>query len=132
MKTYVLDSYALLAYLEGEPSGKQITSLFEDAIDNKIGLLMSVINWGEIYYIALREGGNERAELYLETVKDLPLEVIEADRDITLEAAKFKANNKMSYADAFAAALAIQNNATLVTGDNEFKPLEKKIRILWL
>jgi predicted nucleic acid-binding protein len=132
MKTYVLDSYALLAYLEGEPSGKQVTSLFEDAIDNKIGLLMSVINWGEIYYIALREGGNERAELYLETVKDLPLEVIEADRDITLEAAKFKANNKMSYADAFAAALAIQNNATLVTGDNEFKPLEKKIRILWL
>lgn len=132
MKTYVLDSYALLAYLEGEPSGKQVTSLFEDAIDNKIGLLMSVINWGEIYYITLREGGNERAELYLETVKDLPLEVIEADRDITLEAAKFKANNKMSYADAFAAALAIQNNATLVTGDNEFKPLEKKIRILWL
>ncbi|HLT24512.1 MAG TPA: type II toxin-antitoxin system VapC family toxin [Ignavibacteria bacterium] len=132
MKTYVLDSYALIAYLEGEPSGEKVTSLLEDAIDNKSKLLMSVINWGEIYYIALREGGNERAELYLETVKDLPLEVIEADRDITLEAAKFKASNKMSFADAFAASLALNQEATLVTGDKEFKPLEETIKILWL
>lgn len=132
MKTYVLDSYALLAHLEGEPEGKKVTHLLEETVDNKIRLLMSVINWGEIYYIALREGGKERADLYLETVKNLPVEIINADPDLTLEAGNFKAFHKMSYADAFAAALALKQQAMLVTGDKEFKPLEKKLKILWL
>jgi hypothetical protein len=38
----------------------------------------------------------------------------------------------MSYADAFAAAAAKFKNAELVTGDPEFKPLEKEIKINWL
>lgn len=132
MKKYVLDSYAFLAYLEGESDGKKVISIFEDAVDEKVQILMSVINWGEIYYISLREGGEKRAQLYLKTVREFPIKIFDVDQDLTLEAGNFKANNKMSYADAFAAALTLKQKAILVTGDKEFKPLEGKIKIFWL
>jgi len=38
----------------------------------------------------------------------------------------------MSYADAYAAALAKIKKATLVTGDKEFKALENEIKINWI
>jgi predicted nucleic acid-binding protein len=47
-------------------------------------------------------------------------------------AADFKARFKLSLADAFAAALAKENKAELVTGDTEFKPLEGEIKIHWM
>ena len=47
-------------------------------------------------------------------------------------AADFKARFKLSLADAFAAALAKELKAELVTGDSEFKALEKEIKIHWL
>jgi predicted nucleic acid-binding protein len=53
-------------------------------------------------------------------------------QSIPLQAAIFKAKQRISYADAFAAALAKLRRAELVTGDAEFKVLEKEIRISWL
>ena len=54
------------------------------------------------------------------------------DLALAKQAASFKARHKMSYADCFAAALAKQKNAELITGDSEFKAVEKEIRIQWL
>ena len=132
MKEYIFDSYALIAYLEGEESGKTVISILEKALEGKAHIFLSVINWGEIYYIALREGGEERAELYRSLISKYPITLVEANKELTLAAAKFKANYKISYADAFAAGLAEMKKATLVTGDKEFKPLESKIKIVWM
>lgn len=132
MKKFVLDSYALIAYLEGEECGKSVIPILEEALEGKAEIFLSVINWGEIYYIALREGGEERAELYRSTISKYPITIVEANKELTLAAAKFKAHHKMSYADAFAAGLAELKRATLITGDKEFKPLEKEIKILWI
>ena len=132
MKKFVLDSFALIAYLEGEESGKSVIPILEDALEGKADIYLSIINWGEIYYIALREGGEERAELYRTTISKYPITIVEANKELTLAAAKFKAHHKMSYADAFAAGLAELKKATLITGDKEFKPLEKEIKILWI
>jgi predicted nucleic acid-binding protein len=132
MKKYVMDSFALIAYLEGEESGKSVIPILEDALEGKADIYLSIINWGEIYYIALREGGEERAELYHNTISKYPITIVEANKELTLAAAKFKAHYKMSYADAFAAGLAEMKKATLITGDKEFKPLEKEIKILWI
>jgi predicted nucleic acid-binding protein len=93
---------------------------------------MSVINWGEVFYITLREQGKEAAELYLKTINIYPINIVDIDKTDTLEAANFKVFNKMSYADAFAAALAKVNKAKLVTGDKEFKSIQKNIKVLWI
>jgi predicted nucleic acid-binding protein len=60
------------------------------------------------------------------------VEIVEADWNLTRQAAAFKANGNISYADCFAAALAKLKKAELVTGDKEFKALEGEIKIVWL
>ncbi|MFH0988665.1 MAG: type II toxin-antitoxin system VapC family toxin [bacterium] len=132
MKHYVLDSYALLAYAEGETGAETVTDLFLKALNDQADLAVCVVNWGEMYYIALREGGEARGELYRSTLSKYPLELIDADEELSLLAARYKASHRMSYAGAFAAALAKQRKAELVTGDREFKALEKDIKILWI
>ena len=132
MKKYVLDSYSLLAYAENEKGADDVGNILIKALDNKAELLLCVVNWGEMYYIALREGGKERAELYKNTFARYPITIVEANEVLTLQAANYKAFHKISYADAFAAALAKYKKATLVTGDKEFKSLEKDIKIRWI
>src|SRR3990172_10346003 len=132
MKRYVLDSYSLLAYAEDEKGADAVEDILTKALDNQAEIFLSVINWGEMYYIALSEGGKERAELYRETFARYPITIVEANKELTLKVAYFKANYKISYADAFAAALAKNRKANLVTGDKEFKALESEIKINWL
>lgn len=132
MKQYVLDSFALIAYTENEKGADDVTEILVEASEGKAEVFVSVVNWGEMYYIALREGGKQRAELYSNTLQNYPVQIVDADMELTLLAANYKAHYKMSYADAFAAGLAEMKKATLVTGDREFKPAEKKIKIHWI
>ncbi|GAB4286332.1 MAG: type II toxin-antitoxin system VapC family toxin [Ignavibacteriaceae bacterium] len=132
MKKFVLDSYSLLAYAEKEKGVDEVGEILKKALDDKAELFLCVINWGEMYYIALRESGKERAELYKNTFARYPITIVEANKELTLQAAEFKAYYKISYADAFAAALAKMRKAQLVTGDKEFKVLEGEIKINWL
>lgn len=132
MKKYVLDSYALFVYLEGEKGADKVASVLTNALNGKTEVFMSVVNWGEVYYIVLREQGKQSAELYLKTIDRYPIEIINADKEHTLEAGKIKASNKLSYADAFASSLAKIKNAKLLTGDKEFQTVSKQIKIEWL
>jgi len=131
-KKYVLDSFALFSYLEGEEGAEIVADILKEGINDKAEIFMSVINWGEVYYIVLREQGNKIADLVLKTIERYPIKIIEVEKVITLEAAKLKAFNKMSYADAFAAALTKEKRALLVTGDKEFKTVQDKIKIKWI
>lgn len=85
-----------------------------------------------MYYIALREGGEDKAELYKSTLAKYPITVVEANKELTLHAARYKAFHKISYADAYATTLAKLRKAELVTSDKEFKLLEKEIPIHWI
>jgi len=84
---------------------------------------------GRGYNHALRTGGEEKARLAEEIMRALPINLIEANKELTLQAAHIKAFNKLSYADCFAAALAIKNKCELVTGNKEFKQVEKEVKI---
>jgi predicted nucleic acid-binding protein len=128
----VLDSYSLIAYFEGEAGTDKMIEIFRLARDSGRLLLLSVVNWGEIFYITLREAGRERAEHVTHLISSLPIQIISADLDLTKQAAEFKATRKMSYADCFAAALAKLRKAELVTGDKEFKQIENEVKIQWL
>lgn len=132
MKRYVLDSFALLAYCEGEEGGKKVADIFKNSLDHEAEIYLCIVNWGEMYYIALRERGEPSAELYRRTLEKYPITFVNADQELTLQAARFKAVHKMSYADAYAAGLAKLKKAELVTGDKEFEPLEKEIKIHWI
>lgn len=131
-KKYVLDSYSLFSYIEGEKGAKTVAEILKEGINDKVEIFMSVINWREIYYIVLREQGKKVAGLYLKTIKRYPITIINVDKIITLEAAEFKAFYKISYADAFAVSLAINKEANLVTGDKEFSAIEKIVNIIWI
>jgi len=128
----VLDSWALLCYLEQEPGFEKIIQLFEKAAESSKPLLMCIVNWGEVYYQVSRRFGDQKAQEIERLIETLPIVLIEADRDLTRESARIKATKRMAYADCFAAALAKLNEAKLYTGDPEFKVVEKEIKIVWL
>ncbi|MBI5823747.1 MAG: PIN domain-containing protein [Chloroflexi bacterium] len=131
-KAYVLDTWAVIAYLEDEPSGEQVEELIATAHEEQIPIYMSVVNVGEVWYTLAREVSEEEANAGVKMLSDLRIQFENVDWELTMEAARFKSQNKMSYADAFAAALAKVKKADLVTGDNEFKPLDGQIKILWV
>ncbi len=132
MATKVLDSWALIAFFEDEPAAEAVERILEQATAEKHKLLMSVVNWGEVYYNTMREVSEAAAEQKLKEIATMPIEIVEADLNLTKQAAIFKATKKMSYANCFGAALAKIKNAEFVTGDPEYKEVEKEIKINWL
>ncbi len=134
MATKVLDSWALIAFFEDEPAAEAVEKLLHQAGEGKHKLLLSVVNWGEVYYSTMRAVSQEAAEQKAHEIAALPIEIVGVGDDLALarQAAIFKARHKLSYADCFGAALAKQKSAELVTGDPEFKAVEKEIKIAWL
>lgn len=131
-KAIVLDSWAVLAYLEDENHGKQVAEILADAHEHGTSLLMTTVNAGEVWYILAREVSETEAERAVADLKRLGIQFVDADWNLTRLAVGFKAKHRMSYADCFAAALAKEHKADLMTGDKEFKQLDGQIRIAWL
>ena len=133
--SFVLDSYAVIGYLENETFSDQIQNALTQAKNGAFRIYFHAIHLGEVYYVTLREQGQSLADLAYSRVKALPIKLIDRiDEKLLLAAAGLKAMYPISYADSFAAALAMINNCPLLTGDPEFEPLEKKgiITIKWL
>jgi predicted nucleic acid-binding protein len=132
-RAYVLDSWSVMAFLEDEPAGETVGNLLADAHENSIPLLMSTVNAGEIWYILAREVSEAAADQSIKDIRDLGLVFQDVDWKLANQAARFKAIKKMSFADCFAAALAVQyKGSALVTGDKEFKQVENDVKIVWL
>lgn len=135
MKTagdYVLDSFAVLAYLDGEPGADDVRAVIEHGRAQTGRVSMSTINLGECLYIIERERGLEAVHAAIAAIDRLPVAIAAVDRDRTFTAAHIKARYKVSFADAFAIALAQEKRATVVTGDPEFEHVASLVRIHWL
>lgn len=128
----VLDSWAVMAYFEDEPSAEKIEDVMAQAHEAGVPVLMTVINAGEVWYAVARKRSDKDADQSIKDIGDLGVTIVDADWSLTKEAARFKRNGRIAYADCFAAALARRHEAPLVTGDVEFKPLEDRISILWV
>ena len=128
----VLDSNALLAYFRGEEAALMVRELLHKAAGADRPVHMTEVNYAEVKYTLWKKDGAAAWEQAMEALKSLPIEFHAADRRLSDLAGDFKARFKMSLADAFAAALAKEKKAELVTGDPEFKALEKEIKIFWL
>ncbi len=131
---YALDSFALLAYLEGEPGRKRVESLLLAAQAGKSSLCLSLINLGEVLYITERERGLFLAHRALAAIDQLPLLIVAVTRATVLAAAHIKANYPISYADAFAVVTARDHHCVLLTGDPEFHAVadDGLIAVEWL
>jgi len=132
MPVKVLDSHALIAYFRDEPGAEVMETILVAANKKDSPLHMTDVNYAEVKYSIIKKDGREAWEEAAKILQGLPIEFHPTTRGRADEAAEFKARFKMSLADAFAAALAKEKKAELVTGDAEFKPLEKEIKINWL
>lgn len=129
MAASVLDSHALLAFFRGEDAAVSVKGLLHKAASADRPLHMTEVNHAEVKYMLLKKDGAEAWDQAEDVLKSLPIDFHPATRALADVAADFKARFKISLADAFAAALAKEKKAELVTGDPEFKPLEKEIKI---
>jgi predicted nucleic acid-binding protein len=135
MATMVLDAHALMVLFNDEPGAEEVEKILLKAEKGNPRLLMSIINFGEIYYSIYRGASPEVAESKAHEIVGMQIELVPVDAgdlELVRQAAVFKATRKMSYADCFAAALAKIKNAELVTGDREFKQLARDVKIHWL
>ncbi|MDI6760959.1 MAG: type II toxin-antitoxin system VapC family toxin [Candidatus Brocadiaceae bacterium] len=131
-KAIVLDSWSVIAYLGDEVSGEKVATLIADAHENNIPLMMTVITGGEVWYIITRRTSEVEADKSIAELHELGIEFVDADWRLTREAGRFKASRKMSFADCFAAALARQRKAHVVTGDREFRQVEHEVLMIWV
>lgn len=132
MKAFVLDSSALMTFFENRAGADRVEELLAKAAEARRPLLMSVVNWGEVYYSVWRARGEKVAEAKLQEIAQLPIQVVDADMDLTRLAASMKAAHKLPYADCFAAALAENRKAILVTADKDFECCATMLKISWV
>lgn len=131
-RPYVLDAFALMAFLNEEPGGERVKELLEGAERGEFPLRMHLVNLIEVYYTVYREDGEARAnEVYL-WVQRLPITLCPLELGDVARVGAFKGGYPISLADAFAAALTQAQEGIVVTGDPEFKKLEGIIQIEWL
>ncbi len=128
----VLDSHALMVFLEKEPGYEKLAQIFIDAVEKDELLLMTSVNYGEVCYIILRECGQEKLDEIERLIRNLPIDIYDVDLALAREAARIKAFKSISYADCFAAALAKIKKAELITGDKEFEVVQDDIQIQWI
>ncbi len=131
-RTKLLDSHAVLKFLQKEKGFEVVEQLLRVATRGDLKLLMSEINLGEVYYVLLRTQGEAAGEGIFASWLLLPVERIPVDFDLVLDAAKLKCRFPVSYADCFAVATALRHRGTVVTGDPEFKRFGDKVPIEWI
>ena len=132
MKTYVFDASALFVFLRDKPGAPKVEQLLAEARRGRAKVLMSAVNYGEVYGRILRDFGLETALAAVQAVGPLPIEMLDATPQRALRAADLKAKYKLYYVDSFAAALAIEHKATLVTSDSDFRKLGHAFPVVWL
>jgi ribonuclease VapC len=132
MKTYVLDASALMTFFENRPGADKVEEILTAAADAQRPLAMSAVNWGEVYYSIWRAHGEKAATAKLQDIAQLPIQVFGVDMEMAMLAASLKVKYHLPYADGFAAALAQDRKATLVTSDKDFRHVATAVKILWV
>lgn len=129
---YVLDASSLLRFLDDEAGASRVEALLNKARLGGNELLLSAVNWGEVVHVLVRAHGSEKARPVLDGLASLPLKIVSITALHAEEAAWFKEQFKVPYADAFAGALARRENVTLVTADYDFKSAGAAIKVEFL
>jgi len=128
----VLDSFALVSLFHKEPGWRKIQQVLYELTSSGQKALLSIINWGEFYYIIRRRVGRAKAEEALALVEQLPVRILSVDNKLVKEAAEIKADYPISYADAFCIATAKRHGGQIFTNDREFESVKQLVSVVWL
>lgn len=129
---FIFDSYALLKLFQKEKGYEKVGQLLEEARKTGAKKYLNAINLGEIIYSTKREFGDQKKLEVLANIERLNFTILPIPNNLIFQAAEYKAQYNISYADCFALASAIEHRATLVTGDPEFKKVEHLVEIVWV
>jgi len=129
---FIFDSYALLKFFQREKGYEKVIHLLEEIKKAGAKKYLNAINLGEIIYSTKREFGDQKKIEVLANIERLSFTVLPVPDNLIFEAAEYKAQYGISYADCFVLASAIEYKATVVTGDPEFKKVEHLIEIFWV
>jgi predicted nucleic acid-binding protein len=132
MRKYILDANALLDFLDAGPGAQRVRTILHEAHQQRTAVFISVLNWGEVFYLLWQRRGEEKAHRTLAGLLLLPLQIVPVDLAQAMKAGELKAVHKIPYVDCVAAALAIVQKATLVTSDRDFEKLGRHFPILWI
>jgi len=128
----VLDANAVLNLVEDAGGAERVENLCREATRLGAPLLISVVNWGEVFYYMWQRHGEEKARRTIGNLSRLPLDLVAVDLPQVLKAGEIKAVHKIPYVDCLAAALAETRQAVLVTSDRDFEKLGRRVQVLWL
>ena len=129
-RRYVLDANALIGLFEDrQVIAEKVEQLLRDALLRDLPLFMSAINWGEVFYMEWQYHGELKAREAEAKLQEMPIAVIGVDRERASRAGALKQKHSLGYADAFAAELAIERGAWLVTADPEFSKVGKALSV---
>jgi predicted nucleic acid-binding protein len=129
-RRYVLYVNALIAFFENRHGAAQnVRHQLDESVREDLLLLMSAVNWGEVFYIAWRPHGEAKAREAEARLQEMPVAVIGVDRERASRAGALKQTHRLGYSDAFAAELAIERGAWLVTADPEFSKVGKGLSV---
>jgi predicted nucleic acid-binding protein len=131
-RTYVLDASAVLDFVEDGAGAERMERLFREAVRGSARLLISVANWGEVFYHQWQQRGEETARRTTAGLSRLSIEIVPVDLAQAMKAGELKAIHKIPYVDCMAAALATLQRATLVTSDRDFEKLGRQFPVLWI
>jgi predicted nucleic acid-binding protein len=132
MRGYVLDASAVIHYLEAGLGAGKVEQLLAGAFRQQLLLYISVLNLAEVYYLAWQRTGEEKAHQTVASLSHLPIQIIPVDLPQALKAGELKAEHKIPFVDCIAAALALRQQATLVTSDHDFEKLGRRFPVLWI
>ncbi|MFH0725517.1 MAG: type II toxin-antitoxin system VapC family toxin [Pseudomonadota bacterium] len=132
MKRILFDSHAILKWIQKETGYETVKNLMLGCENGSVNGYMNLINLGEVYYKSIRTAGAEKAKAFLDNFQQLPLHLVLPDENLIWKASEIKALHPISFADCFAAATALRHDASILTGDPEFKQLDGMVSIEWL
>ena len=133
MTVFVLDSSAVLRYLDHEAGAERVVEIFRACASESAAMCISALQWGEIAgVLRKRFGAREQASILLRLMRMNPC-IVSADAEHAVRAASLRVDRKIAYADAFALDLAMESiDHVLVTADYDFKAVNDLARIEFL
>jgi len=129
---FIFDSYTLLKFFQKEKGYEKVIRLLEEIRKTGVAKYINAINLGEIIYSTKKEFGDQKKLEVLANIERLNFTILPISNDLIFQAAEYKAQYAISYADCFALASALEHKAILVTGDPEFKKVEHLVDIVWI
>jgi predicted nucleic acid-binding protein len=133
MVTYVLDSSAILRYLDDEAGAARVAEIIKAHLAGKCLALIAALHWGEIAGITCKAHGRQAMDLVLSRLSAFGIQVVPADGEQAVSAALIKLNRLVPYVDAFGIALAaVARDRVFLTADFDFKPASGDAKIEFL